>query len=156
MGTRSTSHHRAMAVLLSTTVLLAGCAADIQVGTGEHVYKQIDDGSSLPLACGMGGEKYIVAAVRTQTLNPVNADVVVEVKTKDTGAIVCDEAVASAQLETVDGWQQCAGIHCFVDASSNLDGRSVIMTGAIRDTSGANASTSVSFKLAAPSSGCGG
>jgi hypothetical protein len=148
-----------MKLVLATVVFgaaLVGCAVPIEVGTGGNVFKAIPPGSAVTISCGMLGEKFIWAAIRTQTLLPKNADVSIEIQRTDTGAIICHEAIDAVEMETNGSWRQYTGIRCFLDDPAALNGQTVTMTGGLQDTAGEKASAAVWFKVVAPAGNCGG
>lgn len=146
----------ALALSLLGTMLV-GCSPAVEVGTGDNKFKKIAEGSTVSIACGMQGESFIFGALRTQVLRTANADLTIEIVEKASGAIVCHEAIDSAQLESADdGFNQYTGIRCFVEDPAGLKGKTVTMTGTIRDTANDSGTASVTFKVDSPEGNCGG
>jgi hypothetical protein len=141
------------------STLLPGSKFDVEVGTGNMSFQPIGEDSTVMIVCGPQGGQHIWTSIRAAGIDPSHAQISLSIgyltAPADGGsAVICGQSLNDVTLSAADGWQEFAGIICFIPHPAEVDGQTVVLTGTLTDSTGVTATATVRFKADGPGKSC--
>jgi len=162
---------RAAAVWAGSWALVAaaGCAADsaparLEVGTGSGTFQSVASGATVPIVCGPQGGQHVWMSLRAQNLEPGPVDFLLTLQPDeglrktlalDPGEPLCGQQRSGLSLPVRDGWAVYAGAVCYIANPEVVAGRTLTLTGSIKDATGRAVRAQVSVVPVGPEAQCG-
>jgi hypothetical protein len=116
-------------------LVLAACSApegplQIEVGTGDARFVQLEEGGSVPLTCGGQGGQHVWTSVRLQGRGVDHPAVRVRLL-DERGEVVCGNEFARVGTTAVDGWWELSGLICQVYEPEKIIGTRCAIEGQV-------------------------